>query len=253
MRQNKMNKLDLTHIQDWARTQRQIVQTVERQKMPSKRGLQSAEGQARMLHNLANVELQAVELGVRTFSEFPEAPPDFRAELFALVHEERGHFELCGAGIERLGFRWGQWPVHAMLNAAVTSEDTLLERIFIVHCYLEGSGLDSGDVLLRRFSGVKSDDARQIIEKIVRDEVKHVGFGVRWFRDVAKQDGLDPCREMVRMIDSLFHRDRLPSRGAEIAVHLRREAGFSDEEIHKISFVQQQYKVGATLQSSISF
>lgn len=36
--------------------------------LPPKAGLSTKEGQARLLHDLANIELQAMELGLRTLS-----------------------------------------------------------------------------------------------------------------------------------------------------------------------------------------
>ena len=39
---------------------------------PPKKGFASAEGRARLLHDLANIELQAMELGLRTLFEFPD-------------------------------------------------------------------------------------------------------------------------------------------------------------------------------------
>ncbi len=236
-----MTETDLSKLAQWARDQRQAVQVVERQMVPPKLGLNSPDGQARLLHDIANVELQAVELGIRTLNEFPSAPAEFRTELSALTQEEIGHFNLCRSGMAKLGFRWGAWPVHALLSASVSPEDTLLERIFIVHCYLEGSGLDSGEVLLRRLSGIKNQDVHAIIAKIVSDEVQHVSFGTRWFRRIANESDLEPKGAMLAMIHDLNRRQKLPARGAEMAVHLRAQAGFSQDELDLISTVQRQY------------
>src|SRR4051812_40126695 len=52
--------------------------------LPPKPGLSTAEGQARLLHDLASIELQAMELGLRTLTEYPNAPKEFREQL-ALV------------------------------------------------------------------------------------------------------------------------------------------------------------------------
>lgn len=121
---------------------------------PPKLGLSKKEGQARMLHDLASIELQAMELGLRTLIEFPEAPEGFREELMAVTISEGQHLRLCLEGISDLGYSWGHWPVHTALWNAVSSEDQLLDRILIVHRYLEGSGLDAGDSLIRRLDGI---------------------------------------------------------------------------------------------------
>ena len=92
---------------------------------PPKKGFSTIEGQARMLHDLASIELQAMELGVRTLAEFPDAPEGFKEELVAVTVSEAQHLRMCLEGIEALGHKWGDWPVHSALWQAVSHEDTL--------------------------------------------------------------------------------------------------------------------------------
>ena len=130
------------------------IQVVMADELPAKKGLSFKEGQARLLHDLASIELQAMELCLRSLSEFPEAEDAFRQELATIALSEGSHLQLCLDGIERLGYKWGDWPVHLALWHSTAPSDSLLDRILIVHRYLEGSGLDAGDTLLRRLSGV---------------------------------------------------------------------------------------------------
>lgn len=218
-----------------AKELRALVSTVLPHQVPSKAGLQSPEGQARLLHDLANIELQAIELGLRTLREYPSAPQELRDELTAITLEEGTHLKLCLDGLSALGFQWGHWPVHTQLNDSVSATDTLLERIFIVHCYLEGSGLDSGEILKRRLSSVRNPEVRSILERIVTDELKHVQFGVKWFRHLAQLEGRDPEKAMLEVIEKLSGEKRLPVRGAPPAVNVRHRAGFKDEEIERIA------------------
>src|SRR5690242_4267451 len=53
--------------------------------LPPKPGLSQLAGQARLLHDLASIELQAMELALRTLVEFPEAPVEFRGQLAELT------------------------------------------------------------------------------------------------------------------------------------------------------------------------
>lgn len=126
---------------------------------PPKKGLSSKEGQARLLHDLASIELQAMELALRTLTEYHQEikGTKYLDLLVQLILSERSHLQLCVKGIQDLGFDWGQWPVHMALWKSVGPEDSLIDRVFVVHRYLEGSGLDAADTLLRRLSGVKSN------------------------------------------------------------------------------------------------
>jgi uncharacterized ferritin-like protein (DUF455 family) len=217
------------------------VKTVPPNLVPPKSGLQSPAGQARLLHDLANIELQAVELGLRTLREFKNsAPREFLHALSAITLEEGEHLKLCLYGINDLGFKWGQWPVHTQLCDTVSANDTLLERIFIVHCYLEGSGLDAGEILLRRLSGVKDPRVLKIVERIVRDELKHVSFGVKWFRQVAATIGLNADTAMLDMLGCLRTQGRLPARGAVLARAVRQHAGFNEQEINLLELNQSR-------------
>lgn len=207
------------------------VQVLDSKLHPPKLGFSKLEGQARMLHDLASIELQAMELGVRTLAEYPEAPPEFREELMAVTVSEGVHLRLCLEGIQDLGFRWGDWPVHCALWDAVGAEDSLLDRILIVHRYLEGSGLDAGSYLIQRLDGV--DDGkltRKIVGQINFEEIGHVDFGSQWYRKICQLEKIDAATDFPRRMESLRH--KLPKRMERINRDLRRQAGFSDEEIN---------------------
>lgn len=197
---------------------------------PPKKGFSTAEGQARMLHDLASIELQAMELALRSLAEYPDAPEGFREELHALTISEAQHLTMCLEGIEALGFKWGDWPVHLGLWRAVAIEDTLLDRILIVHRYLEGSGLDAGDTLIRRLEGTAGKNTIQkIVKQINFEEIGHVDFGSRWYREICRREKRDAAVDFPQRMDAL--RLRLPKRVEPVNHDLRLKAGFSEEEI----------------------
>jgi uncharacterized ferritin-like protein (DUF455 family) len=196
---------------------------------PDKKGLSYKEGQARLLHDLASIELQAMELGLRTLHEFPEAPVGFREELAAVTLSESQHLTLCLDGIERLGFHWGDWPVHNLLWGAVGADDSLLDRILIVHRYLEGSGLDAGDTLMRRLDAVLESPLHSIARTIFNEEVGHVEFGSRWYREICALDRRDAQADFPVRMNTL--REKLPKRTERISREMRLKAGFTMPEI----------------------
>lgn len=207
---------------------------------PPKKGFSTFEGQARMLHDLASIELQAMELGVRTLVEYPDAPQGFREELMAVTVSEAQHLRMCLEGIEALGFKWGDWPVHLALWRAVASEDSLLDRILIVHRYLEGSGLDAGDTLIRRLEGTTGKETIQkIVKQINYEEIGHVDFGSRWYREICRSSKIDPSTDFPERMISL--RQRLPKRVEPINKELRMKAGFSEEEIQFFETLRQDF------------
>lgn len=206
---------------------------------PPKKGFSTKEGQARMLHDLASIELQAMELGLRTLLEFPNESQQFKEELYALTLSESEHLEMCLTEIESLGFQWGDWPVNCGLWQSVSSKDSLLDRLLIVHRYLEGSGLDAGDTLLRRLAGVDAKPVQKAVQIINTEEIGHVQFGTRWYIENCKMNGLNPGDDFPQRMDRL--RGVLPKRINPLNHDLRRQAGFTDEEILYLENLRESF------------
>jgi uncharacterized ferritin-like protein (DUF455 family) len=216
------------------------IPVVHAKQMPVKKGLSTPHGLARMLHDLASIELQAMELGLRSLVEYPEAPELLRQELADLTLSEAEHLRICLEGIHGLGFQWGDWPVHQGLWQSVRSQDSLLDRLLIVHRYLEGSGLDAGETLLRRLEGLSTADggSLMIVQQIVREEIPHVRFGSYWYQQLCRQEGKDPDQDFASRMLNLRH--QLPKRIENLSLTLRRQAGFTDSELQFL----QEYRQG---------
>lgn len=196
---------------------------------PPKSGLQKREGQIRLLHDLGNIEMQAMELAVRTLVEFPDSPQVFREELAEIALDEARHLTLCLDGLETLGSHWGALPVHCSLWDAVASEcqesrGSFLGRIMLVHRYMEATGLDAGEKILMRLDSVLDVKlVRSIVDTIVREEIGHVSFGSRWYRTVCAQNGIDPHEHFAKTYPEILR--RVP-RTEKPALRLRELAGF---------------------------
>lgn len=215
------------------------VQILPLRELPPKKGLSTREGQARLVHDLASIELQAMELGLRTLAEFPDAPIEFREELATITAEEGQHLKLCLKALDDLQMPWGSFPTHAMLWTSAASSDSLLDRILIVHRYLEGSGLDATDTILRRLSGVHAPEAVKAIEVIRRDELGHVRFGSRWYHNILKADGLAAEEDFGPRLLKLYK--KIPRRIEPISRELRRSAGFLDAEIDVLEDIRNRW------------
>lgn len=205
------------------------IQVLPSQFHPKKKGFSTLEGQARLLHDLANIELQAMELGLRTLYEFSEAPQEMREQLAKITLDESRHLGMCIQGLQDLGYDWGSWPIHTALWDAVSSDDQLLDRILIVHRYLEGSGLDAGDMFARKLHGVVHNRIDKITKQITSEEIDHVYFGSKWYKKICLEMGLDPLADAEQRLNGL--RMKIPKRIEKICHRLRLQAGFSPKEI----------------------
>lgn len=209
------------------------LQVLQGRQHPPKKGLSFTEGKARMLHDLANIELQATELFLRELAEYPDAPEGFREELSELILEESIHFEICLDRIEELGFKWGDFPVHLGLWSAVSKEDSLLDRILIVHRYLEASGLDAGAKLVKRLQGLEDRKTELVVKKINDEELDHVRFGSHWYKVICQNLGLNSEKDFAERFRSL--EPNLPLRMDPLNVEARLRAGFTEIEIAEIT------------------
>lgn len=199
------------------------------QELPVKKGLSFIEGQARLMHDLASIELQACEVMLRTLVEFPSAPIEFREPLGQMIIEEASHLKICLDCLTELNYQWGHWPAHLALWEALKENDSLLDRMVITHRYLEGSGLDAGDQILKRLSGAHASKIYKGVNTIFKEEIKHVSFGSHWYRVLCKKEGIDPNSDFPLRMEKLSQ--QLPKRLEKINRQLRTEAGFSNEEI----------------------
>lgn len=205
--------------------------------LPPKKGLSFLDGQARLLHDLASIELQAMELAFRTLAEFQDAPSEFREELTKITLEEGRHLELCLQALDEMRMPWGSFPTHLGLWQSVSSTDSLLDRIVIVHRYLEGSGLDASDHLRERLSGVTNAHVHKVVAVIATDEIAHVEFGSRWYRKICQLQNIDAEKDFRARLLGLIH--RIPRRLERINGPLRAKVGFSADEISALNEVRR--------------
>ncbi|MBL7688877.1 MAG: DUF455 family protein [Bdellovibrionaceae bacterium] len=199
---------------------------------PPKPKLSSQDGQGRLLHDVANIELQAMELAMRTLGEYPEAPRAFREELADLAVQEAKHLRLCLDAMDEIDRPWGTWPIHLALweqaPLKATTCTSLIERIFVVHRHMEGSGLDAGSAILTRLSGVGRTRAKAVVQLILKEEVDHVAFGTKWYRTLCLSEGLDPDGCFSELLPRALANS---PRTEKPDMELRRKAGFSEFEI----------------------
>jgi uncharacterized ferritin-like protein (DUF455 family) len=208
------------------------VQILKASHLPDKPGISTIEGQGRLVHDLASIELQAMELAIRSLIEFPQAPKKFREELYAIAVSEARHFKLCLDYLDKIQQPWGTWPAHCGLWLTVSPEDSLLDRILIVHRYLEGSGLDAGETFLKKLSSVKAPELKELLTIISNEEVEHVQFGSNWYNQICREQNLDPETDFAQRLNKLI--ERLPRRKEKISSELRLRAGFTEHEISEL-------------------
>jgi uncharacterized ferritin-like protein (DUF455 family) len=172
--------------------------------MPKRRNFGSTAGRIALLHALAHIELNAVDLGWDIIARFPgEAlPRSFYDDWVGVACEEALHFELLTRRLGDFGAEYGELPAHnGLWEFAATTAADLLDRLAVVPLVLEARGLDVTPEMAARLERVGDLPSAAILWRIYNDEIGHVAVGARWFQWVCRSRGLVPdvvFRERVR-------------------------------------------------------
>jgi uncharacterized ferritin-like protein (DUF455 family) len=175
--------------------------------MRRRRNFGSPSGRIALLHALAHIELNAIDLAWDIIARFSAEtlPREFFADWVGVAAEEAEHFALLAARLRALGAAYGDLPAHDGLweAAAVTAHD-LIARLAVVSLVLEARGLDVTPEMMRRLERVGDGDSAAILERLYTDEIGHVAVGARWFDKLCRERGLDPVATFHDRIDRYF-------------------------------------------------
>lgn len=194
----------------------------------SKRSVHTKEGRAVLVHALAHIELNAIDLALEISWRFPGMPELFYVQWMGVAREEALHFELLRDHLATLGARYGDMPAHnALWDMAERTKHDLLARIALVPRTAEARGLDASPPIKAKL--VKAGDLRgaEILDIILRDEIGHVAIGNHWYNWLCAQRGLDP----VTTYAALAQKYDAPRMRGPFNMEARLAAGFSPEEL----------------------
>jgi len=148
-----------------------------------------------LLHALAHIELNAIDLAWDLIARFasPELPRGFYDDWVEVGDQEAAHFELVTARLAELGAAYGDLPAHdGLWQAAVETRHDLLARLAIAPLVLEARGLDVTPVMIATLRRHGDEASAAALEVIYREEIGHVAAGKRWFDWLAAERGLEP-------------------------------------------------------------
>lgn len=163
--------------------------------MPKRKAGGSQQKRVALLHALAHIELNAIDLAWDIIARFGAAdtPRGFFDDWIKVGEEEAIHFSLLQARLVELGAQYGDLPAHdGLWQAAEETAHDLLTRLAIVPLVLEARGLDVTPATIAEFRRAGDEPSAAILDRIYRDEIGHVAAGMRWFHHFAEAAGLDP-------------------------------------------------------------
>lgn len=155
----------------------------------------SPAGRIALLHAVAHIELNAVDLHWDIIARFTdtEMPIGFYDDWVKSAAEESKHFNLICDCLEQMGSYYGALPAHAgMWRAASDTAEDFLGRLAVVPMVLEARGLDVTPNMIETFEKAKATDAVEALKIIYAEEVAHVAYGSKWFNFLCGRDNKDP-------------------------------------------------------------
>nr|WP_036232373.1 ferritin-like domain-containing protein [Massilia sp. JS1662] len=201
-------------------------------RLVGRRSMATPEGRAMLVHALAHIEFNAVNLALDAIWRFPAMPDAYYTDWLRVAAEEAHHFTLLAAHLRTLGWAYGDFPGHDSLweMVAKTSGD-VLARMALVPRTMEARGLDAIPPLRAKLAQAGDEAAAQILDVLLRDEVGHVEIGNRWYFYLCAQRGLEP----VATYDALTVQYKAPVLKGPFNVEARRQAGFTEAELARFA------------------
>ncbi len=189
------------------------------------------EGRAALLHAVAHIEFNAINLACDAIWRFPDLPQAYYLDWARVASEEALHFSLLNEHLATLGHAYGDFDAHdGLWTMAERTAHDLLARLALVPRVLEARGLDATPPMQVRLAQAGDHRAVKILDVILRDEVGHVAIGNRWYRHACAQAGVDPILHEAHLAKQYG----VPPPQPPFNLSARRAAGFNEAEITRL-------------------
>jgi uncharacterized ferritin-like protein (DUF455 family) len=196
-----------------------------------RRGLASSAGRAALLHAVAHIEFNAINLACDAIQRFSGMPEQYYRDWASVAVDEARHFELLQHRLAALGHRYGDFVAHDGLweMADRTRHDCGL-RMALVPRLLEARGLDVTPGMIAKLQQQGDVESVAVLDVILQEEIRHVAIGTHWFQYCCAQRGEDPEQRFIEILSSI-------GRGAlrgPFNRPARQASGFSEFEMAQI-------------------
>lgn len=176
-------------------------------KATGKRSLHTLAGRIAMLHALAHIELNAVDLALDIVARFASepVPHSFFDGWMRVAFEEAKHFRMVRDRLRALGADYGDMPAHdGLWQAAHSTRNDLTARLAVVPLILEARGLDVTPSLQDKMRETGDIESADVLKVIYEDEKGHVAVGAKWFRFLCARERKDPVATFKALVRANF-------------------------------------------------
>jgi uncharacterized ferritin-like protein (DUF455 family) len=190
--------------------------------------LHTPQGKGALLHALAHIELNAVNLALDAVWRFADMPLAYYLQWLDVARDEAYHYRMLARRMAHWGTHYTAHAAHNTLwDMAHKTRGDVLARMALVPRLHEARGLDAAPAVREKLIGCGDAPSGAVVAVIQRDEVGHVAVGNHWFRALCQQRGLDPIAHYTALCQQ-YDAPKLRPPFNEAA---RLAAGFTQDEI----------------------
>lgn len=192
------------------------------------RKVNQPEGRGMLLHSLAHIEFNAINLALDLLVRFHGLPAAFYLDWLRVAKEEAYHHTLLCERLAQYGLVYGQYPAHdGLWQMAEKTKGSLLARLALVPRLLEARGLDVSPAIREKLAAAGDLASAEILDIILRDEIGHVAIGNRWFNEICNNEKRDP----IEAFEACLRQYTAPQPRSPFNFEARAKAGFSEAEL----------------------
>ena len=197
-----------------------------------RRSLHTPEGHAALIHSIAHIEFNAINLAWDAVYRCRDMPEQFYDDWVRVADEEAYHFTLVRDHLNTLGFDYGDFDAHnGLWEMAVKTAHDPLVRMALVPRVLEARGLDVTPGIMKKLRDFGDHAAVDVLEIILRDEIGHVEIGSRWFRYLCEQRKMEPESTFQCLLEEYMKGGSSIGKGP-LHRSARLAAGFTEAELN---------------------
>lgn len=197
----------------------------------ARRNLATEEGRIALIHAIAHIEFNAINLALDAMYRFQKMPLEYYKDWMQVAFEEAQHFTMLSERLQDLGFGYGDFDAHnGLWEMAMKTQDSVIARMALVPRVLEARGLDVTPGMIKRLQGHGDNATVEILKIIFEQEIGHVAIGSRWFNYACELENVSPEETFQDLLKEYMSGEL---RGP-FELEARKKAGFSSAELEAL-------------------
>ena len=175
--------------------------------MPRRRKGGNEANRRALLHAVAHIELNAIDLAFDIVARFGKMMPrSFTDDWIGVGDDEARHFSLVNSRLKAHQSYYGELPAHdGLWESAMDTSDNLAARLAVVPMVLEARGLDVTPAMIKQFANAGDNTSVDVLQTIFDDEIGHVAVGSRWFKFLAGKLDKQADVWFQQLVTKYFH------------------------------------------------